>query len=275
MDGNVKFERNGEQKMIRYKKQVFDDTVAVTGVSLDKHDLSLKVGSGTKTLVATVTPATATDPSVTWKSSNTAIATVSSGGVVTPVAAGNCNIMVTTTDGGFFDVCSAKVGSADAYDDEAYCDFSQNAAKAMAGKDLLLAIWNADGTEILAVGGQKSLTINRSADTVEITSKDTEGGWKSYIAGMKEWSIDTDGIYVKNDESHAILSAAFDAGDPVCIKVYDNKRKKGLFGGLAVITDYPIEAPYDDSVTYSLTFSGMGKLVDLTVDVPESDILPS
>ena len=92
---------------------------------------------------------------------------------------------------------------------------------------------------------------------------------------MKEWSIDTDGIYVKNDESHAILSAAFDAGDPVCIKVYDNKRKKGLFGGLAVITDYPIEAPYDDSVTYSLTFSGMGKLVDLTVDVPESDILPS
>lgn len=259
--------------MIKYKKQVFDD-VAVTGVSLDKHELSLKVGSGTQTLVATVSPATATDPSVTWKSSDASVATVS-GGVVTPVAAGSCNIMVTTTDGGFFDVCAAKVASEDAYDDEAYCDFSQNAAKAMAGKDLLLAIWNADGTEILAVGGQKSLTINRSADTVEITSKDTEGGWKSYIAGMKEWSIDTDGIYVKNDESHAILSAAFDAGDPVCVKVYDNKRKKGMFGGLAVITDYPIEAPYDDSVTYSLTFSGMGKLVDLTVDVPESDILPS
>ena len=66
-----------------------------------------------------------------------------------------------------------------------------------------------------------------------------------------------------------------EAGDPVCIKVYDNKRKKGMFGGLAVITDYPIEAPYDDSVTYSLTFSGMGKLTDLTVDVPESDVLPS
>lgn len=163
---------------------------------------------------------------------------------------------------------------ADEFDKNAYCDFTATAAKAMAGKDLLLAIWNEDGTQILAVGGQQSLTINRSADTVEITSKDTQGGWKSYIAGMKEWSIDTEGIYVKDDESHKILSKAFDAGDPVCIKVYDNKQKKGMFGGLAVITDYPIEAPYDDSVTYSMTFSGMGKLVDLTVTVPETDTIP-
>ena len=259
--------------MNKYRKQVFD--VAVTGVSLNKSELSLKVGGGTQTLVATVTPADATDPSVSWESSNTGVATVTSGGVVTPVAAGNALILVKTTDGGKFAVCAVKVASEDAYDDNAYCDFSANAAKAMAGKDLLVAIWNDDGTAILAVGGQQSLTINRSADTIEITSKDTDGGWKSYISGMKEWSIETDGIYVKDDESHAILSAAFEAGDPVCIKVYDNKRKKGMFGGLAVITDYPIEAPYDDSVTYSLTFSGMGKLTDLTVDVPESDVLPS
>lgn len=160
------------------------------------------------------------------------------------------------------------------YDGGAYCDFSANAVKAMAGKDMLLGIWNADGTAILAVGGQQSLTINRSADTVEITSKDTDGGWKSYIAGTKEWSIDTDGIFVKDDESHKILSAAFDAGDPVCIKVYDNKAKKGMFGGLAIVTDYPIEAPYDDSVTYSMTFTGMGKLVDLSVEKPTTDTLP-
>lgn len=259
----------------KYQKQVFDDTVAVTGVSLDQHSLTMKVGGSTKTLVAAVKPATATDTSVTWKSSDTSVASVTSGGVVSAVGAGHATIMVTTTDGGFFDVCAVAVASQDAYDDSAYCDFSSNAAKAMAGKDLLLAIWNADGTAILAVSGQQSLTINRSADTIEITSKDTDGGWKSYIAGMKEWSIESEGIFVKDDESHAILSAAFENGDPVCLKVYDNKRKKGMFGGLAVITDYPIEAPYDDSATYSLTFNGMGKLTDLTVETPESDELPS
>ena len=50
----------------------------------------------------------------------------------------------------------------------------------------------------------------------------------------------------------------------VCLKVIDAKEKKPLFGGLACITDYTLEAPYDDSMTYSLSFSGNGALTDLT-----------
>lgn len=94
------------------------------------------------------------------------------------------------------------------FDSNNYCDFTSSAARAVAGKDILLAIWNLDGTKLLAISGQQGLTINRSADSIEITSKDTQGGWKSKIAGMKEWSIDNDGLYVPNDESHAILSRA-------------------------------------------------------------------
>jgi phage major tail protein, TP901-1 family len=157
---------------------------------------------------------------------------------------------------------------------EDYCNFDANSASATAGKDLLLAIWNAEGTAILALGGQQSLKINRSADTVEVTSKDTDGGWKSFIGGMKEWSIDTGGIYVASDESHKILSKAFEDGSPVCIKVYNNKTKKGMFGGLGCITDYPVDAPYDDSVTYSMTFKGMGALVDLTLNPVANEKLP-
>ena len=47
-----------------------------------------------------------------------------------------------------------------------------------------------------------------------------------------------------------------------------------MFGGLAIITDYPIEAPYDDAVTYSLTLEGMGALVDLTQNPLETDTVP-
>ena len=150
------------------------------------------------------------------------------------------------------------------YDSNVYCDFNASSAKAVAGKDILLAVFNNDGTKLLAVSGQQGLTINRSADSIEVTSKDTEGGWKSKISGMKEWSIDNDGLYVMDDESHQALSLAFDAGDPVCLKVINGKTKTGMFGGLAFITDYPIEAPYDDAMTYSLTFDGNGKLVDLS-----------
>lgn len=126
----------------------------------------------------------------------------------------------------------------------------------------------------MAISGQQGLTIDRSADSIEITSKDTEGGWKSKIGGMKEWSIDNDGIYVPDDKSHKALSKAFDSGDPVCIKVINGKEKKGMFGGLAVITDYPIEAPFDDAMTYSLTLEGMGALLDLMEEPVSPDTMP-
>lgn len=161
-----------------------------------------------------------------------------------------------------------------AFDNNEYCNFESTSAKAVAGKDILLCVFDETGENLLAIGGQQGLTINRSAESIEITSKDTKGGWKSKIAGMKEWSIDNDGIYVADDSAHTQLSKKFDSGDPVCIKVINNKTQKGLFGGLAIITDYPLEAPYDDSMTYSITFEGMGALVDLTATPPETDTMP-
>lgn len=161
-----------------------------------------------------------------------------------------------------------------AFDENAYCDFSSTAAKGIAGKDILLCIYDATGESLVAISGQQGLTINRSADQIEITSKDTQGGWRSYLPGMKEWSIDNNGVYVLNDSSHTTLSQAFETGNPVCVKVVNSKTKTGMFGGLAVVTDYPIEAPYDDAVTYSLTLSGMGQLTDLTQDPVSPDTMP-
>ena len=41
-----------------------------------------------------------------------------------------------------------------------------------------------------------------------------------------------------------------------------------------MITDYPVEAPFDDAVTYSLTLEGMGALVDLIAAPTEPDTMP-
>ena len=62
----------------------------VTGISLNKTSVSLKVNESV-TLTATVTPADATDKTVTWSSSNTGVATVKNG-VVTAVKAGTATI---------------------------------------------------------------------------------------------------------------------------------------------------------------------------------------
>lgn len=150
-----------------------------------------------------------------------------------------------------------------AFEDNLYCDFSGTATKAVAGKDILLAIFNSTGDKLIAIAGQQGLTINRSKDQIEVTAKDTKGGWKSSIGGMKEWSIDNDGLYVGDDESHKVLSTAFNNDELVCLKIINQKTETALFGGLAMISDYPIEAPYDDAVTYSITLEGNGPLTDL------------
>ena len=77
-------------------------------VSLDKSSLNLSIG-GSSDLHATVLPADATDPSVSWSSSNTAVATVNNNGHVTALTAGTTTITVTTTDGGKTATCTVTV----------------------------------------------------------------------------------------------------------------------------------------------------------------------
>jgi uncharacterized protein YjdB len=84
-------------------------TVAVTGVALDKSTLDLVAGGAAVKLVATVTPSNATNKSVIWLPSNNSVATVSSSGEVTPVAAGTATITVKTVDGAKVATCSVKV----------------------------------------------------------------------------------------------------------------------------------------------------------------------
>lgn len=84
-----------------------DSIVSVTGVSVSQSTLSLTEGE-TETLVATVAPDNATVTTVTWKSSDTTVATVKEG-VVTAISAGTATITVTTVDGGYTASCSVTV----------------------------------------------------------------------------------------------------------------------------------------------------------------------
>ena len=88
-----------------------DVTYKVTGVSLNKTELPLFTGESEQ-LTATVKPDNATNKTVTWESSNTAVATVDESGNVAAVAAGEATITVKTADGGHTATCQIKVTQA-------------------------------------------------------------------------------------------------------------------------------------------------------------------
>ncbi|NGM84718.1 hypothetical protein G5B47_20150 [Paenibacillus sp. 7124] len=84
--------------------------VAVTGVGLDQHAITLTAGAS-GTLTATVAPVDATNKNVIWTTSDSTVATVAKG-VVTAVGAGTATITVTTEDGSFKDTCQVTVNAA-------------------------------------------------------------------------------------------------------------------------------------------------------------------
>ncbi len=79
--------------------------VTVTGISLDKTETTLKIGETVK-LTASVSPDNATDKTVTWNSSDAAVATVKDG-TVTAVHSGKAT--VTASSGGKSATCTVNV----------------------------------------------------------------------------------------------------------------------------------------------------------------------
>lgn len=131
-----------------------------------------------------------------------------------------------------------------------------------AGMDILLKVNVAEAeapANYVAIAGQRGATLNRSRDTIDTTCKDSAGGWKTSIAGMGEWSIDTDGILIDGDENFAKLEKAFINRETLVVQMVNAKTGAG-YEGEVVITDFPLEAPYDDAMTYSLSLAGAGEL---------------
>lgn len=120
------------------------------------------------------------------------------------------------------------------------------------GLDVILSI----GANQL--GGQRNATLNRSSELIEVTNKTSANGWKENLPGYKEWSLDCDGLYVVSDAAHAALAAAFNAGTAITVQLSGGGV---THTGSAYITDYPLEAPYDDALTYSISLTGTGALV--------------
>ena len=90
-----------------YYDDLYDALYAITAISLNTNSISLQSIGATSQLTATTTPA---GGNVTWSSSNTSVATVSSTGLVTSVAYGSATI--TATAGSVSATCSVVVAQA-------------------------------------------------------------------------------------------------------------------------------------------------------------------
>ena len=109
-EGTATITAKAGEKTATCKVTVSKNVIAVTSVTLNKTEMSLKEGES-ETLIATVNPDNATDKTVTWSTSDASIAAVDANGKVTAVKEGNaiitakagektatCNVLVSVPD---------------------------------------------------------------------------------------------------------------------------------------------------------------------------------
>jgi TP901-1 family phage major tail protein len=132
--------------------------------------------------------------------------------------------------------------------------------KKVAGVDVLLKVKN--GASFVVLGGQTGATLNREAETIDVTDK-TSSGFKTSIAGLISWSVDCDGFVVLGDQAFELLETAFLSRQAVEveIRIGANDDTDGVtYSGSGYIVDMPLEFSQDDAVTYALSIEGASPL---------------
>lgn len=122
------------------------------------------------------------------------------------------------------------------------------------GVDVLLYV---PSTATEPVAGQRNATLSLSSDTIDTTAKDT-GDWRTFLAGLKSWTLSCDGLYVTADAGILELENSFLNGDTVTVKLA--KDTDWTATGEAVITSLDYDASLEDVMSFSVELQGTGAL---------------
>ena len=219
-------------------------------VKLSKTKAAIEKGK-TLTLKATVTPSDLSDKSVTWKSSNTKVATVTSAGKVKGVKAGTATITCTSKATGAKATCKVTVGNVKLDKTEAVI----NKGKTMTLKATVYpssltdksVTWKSSNTKVATVSskgkvkgvkpGTATITCTSNATGLKTTCKVTVG----YV------KLDQTEVTVKKGKTVTLKAAVYpstledksvtwESSNTKVATVTSKGKVKGIKAGLAVIT---------------------------------------
>jgi TP901-1 family phage major tail protein len=129
----------------------------------------------------------------------------------------------------------------------------------MRGVDILIMVEDAvtAGTYV-EVGGQRNATFSEEVETIDVTSKSSDGYTESDY-GLGSWSISCDGVYVLGDAQYKALKDAMRNKEKVKVRWAETGTGGQTEEGFALVTSRELEAPFDAEVTYTVELTGSGK----------------
>lgn len=281
---------------------VTTEIIEVTGIVItdtdgnDLGDYYTLYNTETVDLDTLILPTNATDQAVSWTSSDTDVATVSSEGVVEPVSSsGNVQITVTTVDGSKSDTINISVSTYTAVTDITYYLYV-NDTQYTAGETATVAINDEIEFDVIMLPYEASnndYTIEFSNDNLE--SQASSSSYTAYVDAVKEGSCtvtirsednqdvsfsqdfiissDTSGpsldgmFFIDSDTIYAYYSELIDSSDLITSSYYSlilDPEDTATTVEISQIED--IDNPDSSEVYIHLTSPlSVGDLVELTV----------
>ena len=100
---------------------------------------------------------------------------------------------------------------------------------------------------------------------IALTNRDSNW-WSQFIAGMRDWEISGDGLYIYNDLARRRLQTHYATRVPAQLTV-TLMLASGfyVFTAYCILTNLTYPNPHDDAATISFTLKGTDALVSVPV----------
>ncbi|MCV2864631.1 phage major tail protein, TP901-1 family [Defluviimonas sp. WL0075] len=127
------------------------------------------------------------------------------------------------------------------------------------GKDLLIKLDQTGGGQFETIAGLRATRISFNAETVDITSLASQGGWRELLggAGVRSASVSGSGVFLDNNTDERARQIFFD-GTVEAFQVIIPDF--GVVEGPFQLTSIEYAGSYNGEATYELSLASAGAL---------------
>lgn len=132
------------------------------------------------------------------------------------------------------------------------------------GKDLLVKLDLTGGGNFTTIAGLRATKISFNAETVDVTSLESQGGWRELLggAGVRSASVSGSGVFVDSNTDDRARQIFFQGSvEPFQVIIPDF----GIVEGPFQITAIEYAGTYNGEATYDLSLASAGVLTFVAI----------
>ena len=128
-----------------------------------------------------------------------------------------------------------------------------------AGKDLLVKVDMTSDGQFETIAGLRATRVSFNAETVDVTTLDSEGGWRELLvgAGVRSAAISGSGVFRDAGTDERARQLFFDGSLPVFQVIIPDF---GIVEGPSQITSIEYSGNHDGEAVYDLSLASAGAL---------------